>query len=749
MSNEISRIISDISRPTGASLVMAWLPDGRKNGEEWVARNPTRADGRPGSFSVNMTSFKWADFATDDKGGDLVSLYAYLHGLDKIKGGMAAAAADVAAQAGIATTLAQEAGGGRKAKAPPKAQPAEKAASGAGKPPQSAKAEKPQIKWRVTNTYSYEDASGALVCQTRRLEEIDPPGGGKPQKTFRQRRPDGNGGWINSVKGIELVPYRLPELLEAISAERVVIFGEGEKVVDRCWQAGIPATTNPMGSKKWFPELTPYFRDADVVIVPDNDEPGRKHAQRVGQELFGTVRRIRILDLPAIEALPAKADIYDWLQAGGTAERLYDLVEARAEAFVPAPPESKFGALPFWELDRPGGREHQCIIKGVITANEVGMTAGPSKSGKSFFVIDMSLAVARGINWRGRRTMHGGVLYQAGEGQLGLKKRLRAYRKKHGIKPSERIPFFLIPEALNLHDGDEYVDAFIEECLAYKAYILKVFGLPLLLIVIDTLSTATPGADENSSKDISRVLARCKRIKDATGAHVHLVHHMNAAGARPRGHSSIGANLENVLLITRDDKRRDADSRPIRTAYVDKQKDGEDGVSFEFVLERIEYGIDEHGDKIWSCVVKEADLYGAGQKSKARGETVIGNPMDRIALRALENATIAGGETPPAKMKLSPGLRVVRFPKWLEEFHTLSFNDDIKQSKKILAGIGARLLARGRIGRDNPFVWLPKAVGDPQPEPPTKTIAETLAALTAAPEPQETAEGTMKYDDAI
>jgi hypothetical protein len=63
------------------ALVARWLPDGRRDGHEWVARNPTRADRRPGSFRVNLSSGRWADFATGDRGGDPVSLTAYLFNL--------------------------------------------------------------------------------------------------------------------------------------------------------------------------------------------------------------------------------------------------------------------------------------------------------------------------------------------------------------------------------------------------------------------------------------------------------------------------------------------------------------------------------------------------------------------------------------------------------------------------------------------------------------------------------------------
>ena len=78
------------------SLLSRWLPEGRREGHEWVARNPRRADRSLGSFRINMTSGKWADFATDDRGGDVVSLAAYLAGT-----GQAEAARNLADMLGV------------------------------------------------------------------------------------------------------------------------------------------------------------------------------------------------------------------------------------------------------------------------------------------------------------------------------------------------------------------------------------------------------------------------------------------------------------------------------------------------------------------------------------------------------------------------------------------------------------------------------------------------------------------------
>lgn len=65
------------------SLVATWLPDGRRQGREWVALNPTRADRHAGSFRINLDNGRWADFATPERGGDPISLYAYLNGLSQ------------------------------------------------------------------------------------------------------------------------------------------------------------------------------------------------------------------------------------------------------------------------------------------------------------------------------------------------------------------------------------------------------------------------------------------------------------------------------------------------------------------------------------------------------------------------------------------------------------------------------------------------------------------------------------------
>jgi hypothetical protein len=77
------RRIAEAAAQRAETVVQRWLPDGRREGPEWVALNPTRADSRKGSFKVNLKSGKWGDFATGDRGGDLISLAAYIYHIDQ------------------------------------------------------------------------------------------------------------------------------------------------------------------------------------------------------------------------------------------------------------------------------------------------------------------------------------------------------------------------------------------------------------------------------------------------------------------------------------------------------------------------------------------------------------------------------------------------------------------------------------------------------------------------------------------
>lgn len=188
----------------------------------------------------------------------------------------------------------------------------------------------------VAKEFSYLDQDGAVVFAVERLESQNADGSyvvtkdGKRKKTFRQRRPDPYkaGSWIWNVDSVPVIPYRLPELLEAVAAKHIILIVEGEAKVDLLQSMNVPATCCAGGAKKWRTEHTEYLRGADIVLVPDNDDAGWEHINQIGVALSGIAARIRVLALPG---LPLKGDIVDWREAGGTREQIDVLIEQASE----------------------------------------------------------------------------------------------------------------------------------------------------------------------------------------------------------------------------------------------------------------------------------------------------------------------------------------------------------------------------------------------------------------------------------
>lgn len=170
----------------------------------------------------------------------------------------------------------------------------------------------PSPEKRIVATYDYFDESGELLYQVVRYEPKD----------FRQRRPDDAGGWIWNLKGVRRVLYRLPQLL-TVDKSAIVFIVEGERDADRLAELGLVATTNASGAEKWRDEYNEHLRGRRVVILPDNDEAGHKHAEKVAASLQGIAANVQIVMLPDV---PEKSDVSDWLDAGGTVEQLQTIV---------------------------------------------------------------------------------------------------------------------------------------------------------------------------------------------------------------------------------------------------------------------------------------------------------------------------------------------------------------------------------------------------------------------------------------
>lgn len=200
---------------------------------------------------------------------------------------------------------------------------------------------------QIVKTYDYLDRDGTLMHQTVRYEG----------KQFCQRRPDGNGGWIWSLKGKPRFLYHLPELAAANADDRVIIV-EGEKDADNLAGRGLLATTCPQGAGNWkHVSDDSVLEGHPITIIADKDEAGRLHARNVAKRLAGRVSEIRILEMPG----DAK-DVSDWLEAGGTKDGLIKLIET-ASLHEPGTGTTKEASTP--PSDAPviilGPDEHRVI----------------------------------------------------------------------------------------------------------------------------------------------------------------------------------------------------------------------------------------------------------------------------------------------------------------------------------------------------------------------------------------------------
>ncbi len=210
-------------------------------------------------------------------------------------------------------------------------------------------------------------------------------------------------------------------------------------------------------------------------------------------------------------------------------------------------------------------------------------------------------AVARGIEWLGRRVRQGRVIYLAAEGAGGVRKRLRAYASENGIDLND-VPLSIIDAPANFLAKDEKS---IGEVV--------INGGSAALIIIDTLAQVTPGGDENSSSDMGNVIAACKYLHKLTGAFVLLVHHTGKDATRgARGHSSLMAAMDSAIEIVKDGN--------LRRVMLSKMKDGRDGLLATFKLRPVIVGYDEYGDEETSCIVDYIDAPGGNGRSKHKSK---------------------------------------------------------------------------------------------------------------------------------
>lgn len=248
-----------------------------------------------------------------------------------------------------------------------------------------------------------------------------------------------------------------------------------------------------------------------------------------------------------------------------------------------------------WYATLSEATRQEVIVKGLLLAGSLVVVFGESNSGKTFWVLDLVLALASGTPWCGRRTTRGLVIYVAGEGAGSVRTRVAAYRKAHP-EIGGGLPFAIISQAVDFLNL-ESVASLIETIRAAESDC----GEKCVIVVIDTFARAIPGGNENDAKDVGFAVACGDRVRAEIGCCLLFVHH---AGKDPtkgaRGSSALRAATDTEILIEGQTGQR--------TATVSKQRDLESGHRMPFELVAVSIGTDpDDGQDITSCIVKHID----------------------------------------------------------------------------------------------------------------------------------------------
>lgn len=277
------------------------------------------------------------------------------------------------------------------------------------------------------------------------------------------------------------------------------------------------------------------------------------------------------------------------------------------------------------------------IVKGVIPRGELGVIYGPPGSGKTFFALDLAMAIALGEAWCGRKVNKGRVGYIAAEGAGGFRNRIQAYRIQREVGADTDI-LQVLAAVPNLLERQDVIDL--------GNSIIRMGGLEVL--IYDTLARGTTGGDENSAQDMGLAIANCRTLHDVTGAMVILIHHSGKDATRgARGSNAILGAVDVEIEVSRFDDNR--------TARVSKLKDGEDGVEFGFKLHVVPLGVDEDGDAVSSCVVE----HGAVAPRKAK-EKRMGDNEQRVWHTVLELQGL-DGEPPSVEAVISAAVEATPY----------------------------------------------------------------------------------------
>ena len=423
--------------------------------------------------------------------------------------------------------------------------------------------------------FNYADRQGNIKYQVNKT----------PDKQFPVSKPDGSAG----ITGIERVLYRLPELLVCTNGEYVFI-PEGEKDCDTLACLGLTATTNLGGAGKWKPEYNEYLKNRKVVLLPDNDEAGRKHVQQVAESLLGIAAEVRIVIL---DDLPPKGDVTDWMQTGGDVDGLMLRVD-EAKPIKAKPVAGKIAFQPIADIeDKP----LVWFWDDKIPDCGISMIQGDPGVSKSFLTIFMAAHISKGKPWPDCPDVpvkKGSVLIISGEDAPA---RIKERCKWHGADMSR----------IFVSSGNTQLD--IRQHLPALQTILDGLEDKCRLIIFDPITAYMGNAKENSNNEVRAALEPLSDFADDNELCIISINHMNKdvgkkhvyRGLGSMGFTAVARSVWNVVWDESDEEHETRIMAPVKTNYSRHPS----GLKYQIIDNAIQFksepyygNIDEESDKV-------------------------------------------------------------------------------------------------------------------------------------------------------
>ena len=568
----------------------------------------------------------------------------------------------------------------------------------------------------LEHEWHYTDEEGISLFIKQRFKTFDSKG-----KTYKTLRVMPDGSRVGKLGDCRLVPYKLPELRQATAAGRVVYITEGEKAADALGSLGVVATTSHAGAGGWNDDLNQYFKDANVVVVPDNDLVGWHYAQKVTEALIPFAKSVRVLDLNLSNP---KEDAYEWVNRyDGSRTLLAQIAKAcpivksadevwtpqRLSLYVPEATQvadeatkSRF-LVESWDSikDEPV----EWLIESIIPKRAFVALYAPPASFKSFIALDIAEAVATGREWMGYRVpKKGAVLYIAGEGHGGMGARVKACKIQNNSPDGANL--YVIRAQINIRSSQEDFDALVAAINELIAEIDE----PLELIILDTLMRMSGGGfNENSSEDMGGFITQAGKIQAIYLCAMLLIHHSGKDITKGlRGHSSLLGAVDTELEIQRQDSViNSADQSVVGNAIltVTKQKDGADSITVGIEVVNVEIGESALGFEIITSLAVRPNPEIANSKPKGTKNNSGSGGNQKIELDSLYKAIKAKGSYRVVDGTSRFG---VSLDDWKDEFWSMKgCNEEDKAAfKKAWTRARERLVAVNKVVIGSGWVWL-------------------------------------------